>query len=101
MDQRRLEYFLTVAEELNFTRAAQQLHVTQSTLSAGIKALEQDLKAELLIRSTRSVRLTEAGSAFPARGAYRDRGTRPGQDAVEPRSPRGCAAASPWASSAD
>ncbi|QQM46294.1 LysR family transcriptional regulator [Streptomyces liliifuscus] len=64
MDQRRLEYFLTVAEELNFTRAARQLHVTQSTLSAGIKALEQDLKAELLIRSTRSVRLTEAGSAF-------------------------------------
>ncbi|MFE0359487.1 LysR family transcriptional regulator [Streptomyces nigra] len=64
MDQRRLEYFLTVAEELNFTRAAQRLHVTQSTLSAGIKALEHELRAELLIRSTRSVRLTEAGSAF-------------------------------------
>ncbi|MDJ1134247.1 LysR family transcriptional regulator [Streptomyces iconiensis] len=64
MDQRRLEYFLTVAEELNFTRAAERLHVTQSTLSAGIKALEQELRAELLLRSTRSVRLTEAGSAF-------------------------------------
>ncbi|KAA6223222.1 LysR family transcriptional regulator [Streptomyces albofaciens JCM 4342] len=64
MDQRRLEYFLAVAEELNFTRAARRLHVTQSTLSAGIKALEHELKAELLIRSTRSVRLTEAGSAF-------------------------------------
>ncbi|RBQ20533.1 LysR family transcriptional regulator [Spongiactinospora rosea] len=64
MDQRRLEYFITVAEELNFTRAAQRLHVTQSTLSAGIKALESDLKAELLIRSTRSVTLSEAGSAF-------------------------------------
>lgn len=64
MDQKKLEYFVTVAEELNFTRAAQQLHVTQSTLSAGIKALEQDLRAELLVRSTRSVRLTEAGSAF-------------------------------------
>ncbi|MFI8952005.1 LysR family transcriptional regulator [Streptomyces sp. NPDC053750] len=64
MDQRRLEYFLSVAEELNFTRAAQRLHVTQSTLSAGIKALEHELRAELLIRSTRSVRLTEAGSAF-------------------------------------
>ncbi|GHF20207.1 transcriptional regulator [Streptomyces spiralis] len=64
MDQRRLEYFITVAEELNFTRAAQRLHVTQSTLSAGIKALEHELRAELLVRSTRSVRLTEAGSAF-------------------------------------
>ncbi|MFF8883534.1 LysR family transcriptional regulator [Streptomyces flaveolus] len=64
MDQRRLEYFITVAEELNFTRAAERLHVTQSTLSAGIKALEHELKAELLLRSTRSVRLTEAGSSF-------------------------------------
>ncbi|MGW0222798.1 LysR family transcriptional regulator [Streptomyces tendae] len=64
MDQRRLEYFITVAEELNFTRAAQRLHVTQSTLSAGIKALEHEVRAELLVRSTRSVRLTEAGSAF-------------------------------------
>ncbi|MEU5629761.1 LysR family transcriptional regulator [Streptomyces tendae] len=64
MDQRRLEYFISVAEELNFTRAAQRLHVTQSTLSAGIKALEHELRAELLVRSTRSVRLTEAGSAF-------------------------------------
>ncbi|MFE9127309.1 LysR family transcriptional regulator [Streptomyces sp. NPDC007148] len=64
MDQKRLEYFITVAEELNFTRAAQRLHVTQSTLSAGIKSLEHELRSELLIRSTRSVRLTEAGSAF-------------------------------------
>jgi DNA-binding transcriptional LysR family regulator len=64
VDQRRLEYFVAVAEELNFTRAAQQQHVTQSTLSAGIKALESDLRVELLARSTRSVRLTEAGAAF-------------------------------------
>lgn len=64
VDQKRLEYFITVAEELNFTRAAQRLHVTQSTLSAGIKALEHELRTELLLRSTRSVRLTEAGSAF-------------------------------------
>ncbi|MDN3058489.1 LysR family transcriptional regulator [Streptomyces sp. SRF1] len=64
MDQRRLEYFIAVAEELNFTRAAQRLHVTQSTLSAGVKALEAELKMELLSRSTRAVRLTEAGSVF-------------------------------------
>ncbi|GAA1716303.1 LysR family transcriptional regulator [Nonomuraea bangladeshensis] len=64
MDQRRLEYFIAVAEEMNFTRAAQRLHVTQSTLSAGIKALESDLRVELVTRSTRSVQLTEAGSAF-------------------------------------
>ncbi|KOG85670.1 LysR family transcriptional regulator [Streptomyces varsoviensis] len=64
MDQKRLEYFIAVAEELNFTRAAQRLHITQSTLSAGVKTLEADLKVELLARSTRSVRLTGAGSAF-------------------------------------
>ncbi|MFF4053792.1 LysR family transcriptional regulator [Streptomyces chartreusis] len=64
MDQKRLQYFVTVAEELNFTRAAQRLHVTQSTLSAGIKALEHDLRTDLLHRSTRSVKLTETGSAF-------------------------------------
>lgn len=64
MDQRRLEYFIAVAEEMSFTRAAQRLHVTQSTLSAGIKALESELKAELVTRSTRSVKLTEAGSAL-------------------------------------
>ncbi|MGW7517711.1 LysR family transcriptional regulator [Streptomyces sp. NPDC054796] len=86
MDQRRLEYFVAVAEELNFTRAAQRLHVTQSTLSAGVKALESDLKAELVLRSTRSVRLTEAGAAFlpEARAALEalDRA----RAAVEPRS---------------
>src|SRR5690606_15105551 len=64
MDRRRLEYFIAVAEEMSFTRAAQRLHVTQSTLSAGIKALESELKAELVTRSTRSVKLTEAGSAL-------------------------------------
>ncbi|MFF3256397.1 LysR family transcriptional regulator [Actinacidiphila glaucinigra] len=64
MDQRRLEYFVAVAEEMNFTRAAQQLHVTQSTLSAGIKSLESELKVQLVTRSTRSVHLTEAGGAF-------------------------------------
>ncbi|MGW6791554.1 LysR family transcriptional regulator [Streptomyces chartreusis] len=64
VDQKRLEYFILLAEELSFTRAARRLHVTQSTLSAGIKVLEQELGTELLFRSTRSVRLTEAGSAF-------------------------------------
>ncbi|MFG1694684.1 LysR family transcriptional regulator [Nonomuraea sp. NPDC049309] len=64
MDERRLEYFIAVAEEMNFTRAAQRLQVTQSTLSAGIKALESELRVELVSRSTRSVRLTEAGAAF-------------------------------------
>ncbi|MEV4800280.1 LysR substrate-binding domain-containing protein [Nonomuraea sp. NPDC049421] len=64
MDQRRLEYFIAVAEEMNFTRAAQRLLVTQSTLSAGLKSLEGELRVELVTRSTRSVQLTEAGAAF-------------------------------------
>jgi DNA-binding transcriptional LysR family regulator len=64
MDQRRLEYFVALARELNFTRAAQQQHVTQSTLSAAIKGLESELGATLFVRSTRAVALTEAGWAF-------------------------------------
>ncbi|WP_236795604.1 LysR family transcriptional regulator [Amycolatopsis sp. GM8] len=86
MDQRRLEYFVTVAEELNFTRAAQRLHVTQSTLSAGIKALENDLRVELLVRSTRSVRLTEAGSVFLAEARTAIEALDRARAAVEPLS---------------
>lgn len=64
MDQRRLEYFVVLARELNFTRAARQLHITQSTLSAGIKSLETELGTTLLARSSRAVTLTTAGSTF-------------------------------------
>ena len=58
-----LRYFLTVTETENFTRAAERLHVTQPTLSAGIARLEEMLGARLLERG-RQIRLTPAGSRF-------------------------------------
>jgi len=61
MDTRQLEYFVAVAEELNFTRAAQRMFAVQSTVSAGIRALERDLGTVLFARSTKSVTLTPTG----------------------------------------
>jgi DNA-binding transcriptional LysR family regulator len=60
-DLRLLEYFITVAEELSFVRAAHRLYVSPPTLSAGIKTLESRLGVELFARSPRSVELTDAG----------------------------------------
>ncbi|CAN5309942.1 LysR family transcriptional regulator [soil metagenome] len=64
METRQLEYFLAVADELNFTRAAQTLHTVQSTVSAGVQALELELGSPLFVRSTRSVELTPVGEAL-------------------------------------
>jgi DNA-binding transcriptional LysR family regulator len=64
LELRHLRYFMAVAEELNFSRAAERLHMAQPPLSAAIRQLEQDLGTELLHRTTREVRLTEAGTAF-------------------------------------
>src|SRR2546430_10553165 len=63
MELRQLEYFVTVAEEANFTRAAVRLHVAQPGVSAQVRGLERELGEELLDRSGRTVRLTEVGAA--------------------------------------
>lgn len=64
MDDRQLAAFVAVAEELNFTRAAQRLFVVQSTLSASIRSLEQELGSPLFTRSTRRVALTPVGEVL-------------------------------------
>ncbi|OKJ05062.1 LysR family transcriptional regulator [Streptomyces sp. CB01249] len=63
MELRQLEYFVAVAEEQNFTRAAERVHISQSGVSAQIRRLEQELGAELFDRSARTVVLTVAGKA--------------------------------------
>lgn len=61
MDLRVLRYFLIVAREQSFTKAAQQLHITQPTLSRQLAALEEELGTALFDRSGRSITLTEEG----------------------------------------
>jgi DNA-binding transcriptional LysR family regulator len=63
MELRQLEYLLAVAEEANFTRAAERIHVAQPAVSAQIQRLERELGQPLLDRTRRTVRLTPAGEA--------------------------------------
>lgn len=73
MELQQLRYVVEVAETSSFTRAAERCFVTQSALSHQIAALEREIGQRLFIRSSRSVRLSEAGEAFvgPARAALR------------------------------
>ncbi len=63
MELRQLEYFVAVAEEANFTRAAERVKVSQSGISAQIRALEREVATQLIDRSSRVATLTVAGKA--------------------------------------
>jgi DNA-binding transcriptional LysR family regulator len=67
MEMRQLRYFIAVAEQSNFNRAAKQLHIAQPALSRQVSTLEKELGVALLERLPRGVRLTAAGSAFLGR----------------------------------
>jgi DNA-binding transcriptional LysR family regulator len=82
VELRHLEYFVTVAEERHFTRAAARLHIAQSGLSASIRALEQELGAPLFTRSTRRVELTDAGRALLSEARRTLDGAAAARDAV-------------------
>jgi DNA-binding transcriptional LysR family regulator len=63
MELRQLEYFVAVAEEANFTRASERVHIAQSGVSAQVRRLERELGAELLDRTPSGVRVTDVGAA--------------------------------------
>ncbi len=68
METRHLKYFIAVAEERHFGRAATKLHMAQPPLSQQIRQLEEQLRTQLFVRTTRKVELTPAGEILLERG---------------------------------
>ncbi|EGD05959.1 LysR family transcriptional regulator, partial [Burkholderia sp. TJI49] len=66
MELRQLRYFMAVAEEMNITRAAERLHMTQPPLSRQLQAIEDELGLPLFVRGARPLKLTDAGRVFYA-----------------------------------
>ena len=94
MELRQLEYFIAVASEMNFSRAAQRVHVVQSALSTSVSKLEKELGVELFDRSRQQIKMTPAGELFRehARRVIHTARTRPDErwpDALRCSSPVG------------
>jgi DNA-binding transcriptional LysR family regulator len=83
MELRQLEYFVAVVEERSFTKAAQRERVAQPAVSAQIRRLERQVGQPLLTRSSREVRLTQAGAAFLPHGRAALAAIRDAQRAVD------------------
>ncbi|GAA4589005.1 DNA-binding transcriptional LysR family regulator [Actinoplanes octamycinicus] len=83
VELRQLEYFVAVAEEQHFSRAAERLHVVQSAVSAAIKTLERELGVPLFDRNAKRVLLTDAGAALLPRARTALDAARDARDAVD------------------
>jgi DNA-binding transcriptional LysR family regulator len=82
VELRQLEYFMAVADDMSFTRAAQRVHVVQSALSTSIKKLEEELEVQLFDRTRQQIRLTPAGEELRRHARQLLRSARLAKDAL-------------------
>lgn len=82
MELRQLQYFVAAAKAEHFTRAARHLNIVQSALSSSVRALEEELGAQLFVRTTRKVRLTAAGRTLLEKAEIVLEAARDAQEAV-------------------